>query len=119
MTGLKPGLPVTEVGDEAATVFPGYPVRSGRLVVVAAAAAVVVVVVVAAAVAAVAAAAAAAAAAVEAINSQVKKGSTQLFRHFKNVSSLLCVSLKPSQVSSPLMLTYKFTTTPLPVQHVV
>jgi len=115
VTGLKPGLPVTEVGDEAATVFPGYPVRSGRLVVVVAAAAVVVVVVVAAAAAVVVAAAAA----VEAINSQVKKGSTQLFRHFKNVSSLLCVSLKPSQVSSPLMLTYKFTTTPLPVQHVV
>ena len=86
-------------------------------VVVAAAAAVVVVVVVAAAVAAVAAAAAAAA--VEAINSQVKKGSTQLFRHLKNVSSLRCFSLKPSQVSSPLMLTYKFTITSLPVQHVV
>ena len=56
--GLKPGLPVTGVGDEAVTVFPGYPGRLGMLVVVVAAAAVAVVV---------------AAAAVEAINSQVKK----------------------------------------------
>lgn len=48
--GLKPGLPVTGVGDEAVTVFPGYPGRLGMLVVVVAAAA-----------------------AVEAINSQVKK----------------------------------------------
>ena len=61
VAGLKPGLPVTEVGDEAATAFPGYPGRSGRLVVVVAVAAAVVVVVVVVA-----------AAAVEAINSQVK-----------------------------------------------
>ena len=60
VAGLKPGLPVTEVGDEAATAFPGYPGRSGRLVVVVAVAAAVVVVVVVVA------------AAVEAINSQVK-----------------------------------------------
>ena len=59
VAGLKPGLPVTEVGDEAATAFPGYPGRSGRLVVVVAVAAAVVVVVVVVA-------------AVEAINSQVK-----------------------------------------------
>ena len=56
VAGLKTGLPVTGVGDEAATVFPGYPGRSGRLVV--AAAAVVAVVV---------------AAAVEAANGQAKK----------------------------------------------
>ena len=55
VAGLKTGLPVTGVGDEAATVFPGYPGRSGRLVV--AAAAVVAVVV----------------AAVEAANGQAKK----------------------------------------------
>ena len=60
VAGLKPGLPVTEVGDEAATAFPGYPGRSGRLVVVVAVAAAVVVVVVVVV------------AAVEAINSQVK-----------------------------------------------
>ena len=70
VAGLKPGLPVTEVGDEAATAFPGYPGRSGRLVVVVAAAAAAVVVVVVAA-------------AVEAtcINSQVKKRSAQSFNY--------------------------------------
>ena len=74
VAGLTPGLPVTEVGDEAATVFPGNPVQSGRFVVVVAAAA--------------AAAAVVAAAAVEAINSQELKGLAQSFKHFTNGSSL-------------------------------
>ena len=67
VAGLKTGLPVTGVGDEAATVFPGYPGRSGRLVVVAAAAVAVVVVV---------------AAAVEAVNSQMKKAQLNCLKNF-------------------------------------